>query len=89
MNSTTQAVPEHTPCLPLWFIHAEAEEGINADLLVRAATVERAVELWQEYYADWPLPDAPTSVLQVPLTGPEGAIHWGSLTGRKGADDDY
>lgn len=77
------------PVLPLWFVHAEtiegpslgAEAGINADLLVHAATKARAIGLWREYYADWALPEEPEHVALVPMASTEGAIAWGTLTG--------
>ena len=38
--------------IKMWYIRAQDTDGDDLDLIVRAATEERAVELWKEYFAD-------------------------------------
>ena len=36
----------------MWYIRAQDTDGDDLDLIVRAATEERAIELWKEHFTD-------------------------------------
>ena len=68
----------------MWYIHAQGEDGEDLDLMVRATSKDRAVELWKQYYSgyaesypaiDW--------IGKVPAGFGEGAINWGDIIGEE------
>ena len=62
----------------MWYIHAEDDDGNNLNLMVRAATKDRASERWKEYFgghAESGYPDISWMGVVPPGFG-EGAISW-------------
>ena len=43
---------EIKPDIKMWYICAQDTDGDDLDLIVRAATKERAIELWKEHFTD-------------------------------------
>jgi hypothetical protein len=68
----------------MWYIHAQGEDGEDLDLMVRAASKDRAVELWKQYYS-WYAESYPAIdwIGKVPAGFGEGAINWGDIIGEE------
>jgi hypothetical protein len=77
------AFPPQPATVLLWYIRCQGEDGQDFDLLVRALTEERAIELWKEYYfQDFDQEDGIPQIDKigiVPSSNTEGAINWGEV----------
>lgn len=54
-------------------------EGENYGLFVRAPSVERAIDMWREFFGIGMMPDK-VILLEANVAGEEGALPWDTLT---------
>jgi hypothetical protein len=70
--------------LPLWFVHAQSEDGDSMDLFVRAKTRDDAEKHWKEYFihmeGQYPAIDF---IHEIPFSNTEGAISWNDILGEE------
>lgn len=65
----------------LYLVRADTEDGVNADLFVRANSVQEATAMWQAYCLTeaWDVPTLPLWLGAIPDQPTHGPIPWAEL----------